>query len=469
MSLPYEVNETHDPKLESWIESANDPETDFPIQNLPLCAYIRNEHMEDGIDSGIGVRIGESVVDLCTLAGASLFAGITSDDGFSIDDDPFLQFLLMTSGPKFGSEVRKRLIDLLSVGTEDLRANKRLCTQAVIPVQDVEFLVPVEPADYTDFYASLYHATNVGSMFRPDNPILPNYKHIPIAYHGRASSIVPSGTDIRRPKGQTLPGATIDDGPPQFGPCKLLDYELEVGLFMGRANEMGEPVNIEDAEDHIFGMCLVNDWSARDMQKWEYQPLGPFLAKSFATTISPYIVTMEALAPFRTPAFKRDVGDPQPLPYLMSDQNEKAGGVDITLEVYLQSAQMRERSLSPIRLSQGSFKDMYWTIAQMVTHHTSNGCNLQSGDLLASGTVSGPTRDARGCLLELTWDGDPFANPPKVVPGTQRTPIELPTGEQRKFLADGDEIIVKGYCEREGFRRIGFGECRGTITPATPK
>ena len=465
--MPYEVNETHDPKLESWIESANDPETDFPIQNLPLCAYVRNEHMDSAMDNGIGIRIGDSVIDLCTIAGASLLAGITTDDGFSLDDDPFLQFLLLTSGPRVGSEIRKRLIELLSVGTADLRANKRLCEQAVIPVDEVEFLVPVESADYTDFYASLFHATNVGSMFRPDNPILPNYKHIPIAYHGRASSIVPSGTDIRRPRGQTLPGATLQDGPPQFGPCKLLDYELEVGLFIGRSNDMGEPVSMQDAEDHIFGMCLVNDWSARDMQKWEYQPLGPFLAKSFATTISPYIVTMEALAPFRTPALKRDAGDPQPLPYLTSDENDKAGGIDITLEVYLQSAQMRERSLSPIRLSQGSFKDMYWTIAQMVTHHTSNGCNLQPGDLLASGTISGPTRDARGCLLELTWDGDPFANPPTIVPGTQRTPIELPTGEQRKFLADGDEIILKGFCEREGFRRIGFGECRGIITPAT--
>jgi fumarylacetoacetase len=294
--------------------------------------------------------------------------------------------------------------------------------------------------------------------------LLPNYKHIPIAYHGRASTIVPSGTPIQRPSGQQAPAE--EGGSPTFGPCRMLDYELEMGFVVGRGRAMGETIPLGEAEDHVFGLCLVNDWSARDIQKWEYQPLGPFLAKNFATTVSPYIVTMEALAPFRTPAFKRPAGDPRPLPYLFSETNEALGGIDITVEAWLASKQMRDRGLSPIRLSRGSFKDMYWTIAQMLTHHASGGCAMQPGDLLASGTISGPSRDARGCLLELTWDGDPWATPPTVVPGTQRTPIELPTGEKRVFLADGDEVILKAYCEREGFRRIGFGECRGVIEPA---
>ena len=301
-------------------------------------------------------------------------------------------------------------------------------------------------------------------MFRPDNPLLPNYKHIPIGYHGRASSIVASGTPIKRPVGQQAPAE--EGGTPSFGPCKLLDYEMEMGVIVGRGNELGEPVSIEDAEDHMLGMCILNDWSARDLQKWEYVPLGPFLAKNFASTVSPYIVTMEALAPFRCAAQERDAGDPQPLAYMDSDANRKAGGIDIKVEVYLASAKMREQGIEPVHLSTGNFKDMYWTLAQMLTHHTVNGCNLQPGDLLGSGTISGTTRDARGSMLELTWDGDPFAEPPVLVPGTQRTPIVLPTGEERKFIADGDEVIMKAYCEREGYRRIGFGECRGIIEPA---
>ncbi|MEL7485009.1 MAG: fumarylacetoacetase, partial [Planctomycetota bacterium] len=316
---------------------------------------------------------------------------------------------------------------------------------------------------YTDFYASVYHATNVGSMFRPDNPLLPNYKWIPVGYHGRASSVVPSGTPIRRPSGQLSPAE--EGGAPSFGPCKLLDYELELGVVMGRGNELGETIPIAEAEDHILGVCLLNDWSARDMQKWEYVPLGPFLAKSFATSVSPYLVTMEALAPFRVPALRRPEGDPAPLPHLFDEHDQAHGGIDITLEVLLASKQMRDKGMEPIRLSKGSFKDMYWTISQMVTHHASNGCNMQPGDLLGSGTVSGPRRDSRGCLLELTWDGDPFAAEPKLVPGTQRTPIELPTGETRTFLGDHDEVILKGYCERDGYRRIGLGECRGAIEP----
>lgn len=318
--------------------------------------------------------------------------------------------------------------------------------------------------DYTDFYASVFHATNVGSMFRPDNPLLPNYKWIPVGYHGRASSVVPSGTPIRRPMGQLAP--VEEGGSPTYAPCKLLDYELELGVVVGRGNELGQTIPIGEAEDHILGVCLLNDWSARDMQKWEYQPLGPFLAKSFASSVSPYIVTMEALAPFRCPALARADGDPKPLPHLFDEGNQSQGGIDITLEVLIASKEMRDKGMEPVRLSKGSFKDMYWTIAQMLTHHASNGCNMQPGDLLGSGTISGPRRESRGCLLELTWDGDPFAEPAVVKPGSERTPIELPTGEKRTFLADGDEVILKGYCEREGYRRIGLGECRGIIEPA---
>jgi fumarylacetoacetase len=307
-------------------------------------------------------------------------------------------------------------------------------------------LLPAVICDYTDFYASIYHATNVGSMFRPDNPLLPNYKWLPIGYHGRASSIVPSGTAIHRPSGQIKPP---DAGKPIFGPSKRLDYELEVGVFIGDGNELGHPIPINEAEQHAFGFCLVNDWSARDIQAWEYQPLGPFLAKNFATTISPWIVTMEALAPYRTRSFQRPNGDPAPLPYLDGNDNRQHGGIDLNLEVLIATKKMRDENLAPHRISRGNFRDMYWTVAQFITHHASNGCNLQPGDLLASGTVSGPEKDSRGCLLEMTWGG--------------KEPLELPSGEKRAFVEDGDEIIMRGYCEREGAARIGFGECRGTI------
>lgn len=454
------IDETHDPKLESWVESANDPETDFPIQNLPLCEGADSEDR-----SGRGVRIGDFVLDLWELESEGLLEGIEGQDG------PFEELALSgydywkVEGADIPRQVRRRLVDLLRKDNPTLRDNKELRDRVLMPVDDFEFFTPcLKFGDYTDFYASLYHATSVGSMFRPDNPILPNYKHIPIGYHGRASSIVASGTDVRRPVGQQAPGE--DGGAPSFGPCKLLDYELEMGVVVGRGNDLGETIDIAEAEKHMLGLCLVNDWSARDLQKWEYQPLGPFLAKSFATTVSPYIVTMEALAPFRVPAFQRDAGDPQPLPYLSSEANSAAGGFDITLEVHLSSERMRKEGLGPVKISTGNFKDMYWTLAQMLTHHASNGCNMQPGDLLGSGTVSGKTKGSRGCLLELTWNGDAFASPPKLVPGTDRTPIVLPTGEERKFLADGDEVIIKGYCEREGFRRIGFGECRGIVTPA---
>jgi fumarylacetoacetase len=329
-------------------------------------------------------------------------------------------------------------------------ADQTVASECLVPISSVSFdRPPFIIGDYTDFYCSIFHATNVGSMFRPDNPLLPNYKYVPIGYHGRASSIVISGTDIRRPKGQNRSDA---EKPPVFIPCKNLDYEMELGFFVGKGNELGQPIPIGEAEDHIFGVCLVNDWSARDIQAWEYQPLGPFLAKNFATTISPYVVTMEALAPFRTKAFERDPDDPQPLEYLSDQQNQKFGGLDINLEVYIQTDKMRQQNIEPHLLSRSNTKDLYWTIGQMLTHHASNGCNLQTGDLMATGTVSGKEKHERGCMLELTWRGT--------------EPIELRSGEQRRFLEDGDEIIMRGYCEREGFRRIGLGECRGRILPA---
>ncbi|MEM7628445.1 MAG: fumarylacetoacetase [Planctomycetota bacterium] len=457
--MPYKIDETHDPSLESWVESANDPETDFPIQNLPLCVF--RPKGAYAADEGLGVRIGDKVIDLAVLS-----------ETFLDQDDQLSAAMLREWNPATSLKtknrrqfIRKRLSELLRSDVDELRKDKAACAAALVDASECLLALPAQCTDYTDFYASVFHATNVGSMFRPGNALLPNYKHIPIGYHGRASTVVESGTKIRRPVGQTAPAE--EGGTPGFGPSKLFDYELEMGLVLARGNEhLGSTIPIEEAEDHMLGLCLLNDWSARDFQKWEYQPLGPFLAKSFATSVSPYIVTMEALAPFRCPAFERPAGDPQPLPHLDSDHNRALGGFDITLEVHLASAQMRERGIAPIRLSKGNFKDMYWTFAQMLAHHASNGCLMQPGDLLGSGTVSGEAKDSRGCLLELTWNGDAFSDPPKLVPGTDRTAIELPTGEERKFLADGDEVILKGYCEREGYRRIGFGECRGIVTPA---
>lgn len=453
--MPYAIDETHDQNLKSWIESANDPKNDFPIQNLPWCQVFLEDDEEQFVVTGI--RIGNSLLLIDVLIHAGL-----------LDDAELGEFSVIESADELPfetrSKIRKQVSKLLRDDCPDLRDNAEVRQHAIMELDEEGLVLPFFPGDYTDFYASLYHATNVGSMFRPDNPLLPNYKHIPIGYHGRASSVVPSGTPIKRPVGQQAPAE--EGGSPSFGPCKLLDYEMEMGVVVGKGNELGEPVSIEDAEDHMLGLCILNDWSARDLQKWEYVPLGPFLAKNFASTVSPYIVTMEALAPFRCEAQERDAGDPQPLAYMDSDANRKAGGIDITVEVHIASAKMREQGMDPVHLSTANFKDMYWTLAQMLTHHTVNGCNLQSGDLLGSGTISGTTRGARGSMLELTWDGDPFSNPPVVVPGTQRTPIVLPTGEERKFIADGDEIIMKAYCEREGFRRIGFGECRGIIEPA---
>lgn len=442
--MTFEINETHDPNLKSWIESANDPNTDFPIQNLPFCHFQqtgRRTHF-----SQLGIRIGDFLLDIADIYDLDVFSPLKDEyeEEFQLHDlNDFAAF----ATPQMLTSVRHFLISILSEKADE--QTRKIIERKLIPISDAYFTQPFEIGDYTDFYCSIFHATNVGAMFRPDNPLLPNYKYIPIGYHGRASSIVVSETDIKRPKGQNR---TDQDAPPVFIPCKNLDYEMEVGFFVGRGNNLGESIPIENAEEHIFGLCLVNDWSARDIQAWEYQPLGPFLAKNFATTISPFVVTMEALAPFRVPAFEREEGDPQPLDYLNGEQNQKFGGIDLKLEVYIQTEKMRAENVEPFMLSRSNMKDLYWTIGQMLTHHASNGCNLQSGDLMATGTVSGREKSERGCLLELTWRG--------------KEPIQLPNGEERRFLEDGDEIIMKGFCEREGFRRIGFGECRGRILPA---
>jgi fumarylacetoacetase len=428
------VNDTHDPALRSWVESANLPGTDFPIQNLPLGIFKRRD-TEDA--AGIGVAIGDQILSLRRTVDLGLIDGISSPMREACGKAALNA--VMALGNEEMGRLRRQLSSILRAGGS--AADARL----LVPMADVELQVPARIGDYTDFYASVFHATNVGRLFRPDNPLLPNYKYVPIAYHGRSSSIVITGAPVYRPSGQVKGPA----GTPVVQATDRLDYEAEVGCFAGPGNARGQPISRGDADRHIFGLCLVNDWSARDIQAWEYQPLGPFLSKSFATTVSPWIVTQEALAPFRCPAFARPQDDPPPLEYLSSSADRAAGGYDVTVEVFLRSEQMRRRALPAVRLSQTSLRHAYWTLAQMVTHQTSNGCNLVPGDLLASGTLSGPDKTSVGCLLELTNGG--------------AAPIELPTGERRAFLVDGDEVVMRGRCERAGYVGIGFGDCAGIV------
>jgi fumarylacetoacetase len=440
------LDDTHDPALRSWVVSADPAATDFPIQNLPLgvCTHARDD------DRRVCTAIGDAVLDLRACAEAGLFTGSLGDVGEACRHDSLNA--LMGLGRDALRALRAQVSRWLRAdasGGSDLRARLE---PWLLPLDETRLQVPAAVGDYTDFYASVFHATNVGSMFRPDEPLLPNYKYVPIGYHGRASSIVVSGTPVRRPAGQLKPDDAME---PVFAPSRRLDYELEVGAWVGRGNALGAPIALGDAEAHLVGLSLVNDWSARDIQQWEYQPLGPFLAKSFATSVSPWVVTLDALEPFRVPAFARPAGDPDPLPYLDSPANRAGGGIDVRLEVRLSSARMRADRTPPVVLSRSSLRHLYWTFAQLLAHHASNGCNLRPGDLLASGTVSGPTRDSRGCLLELTWRGS--------------EPLTLPTGEIRRFLEDGDEVTLHGACEKTGAARIGFGTCRGTVVhdPAT--
>ena len=426
-------------RINSWVDGANDPDGDFPIENLPFGVI---EHPGEA-EPRIAVAIGEAVLDLRATIEHGLLPGLGEDAAKALSATSLNAFAGL--GRETTRSVRARLTTILSDAADDLRTSADL-GRLLRPASEVGMLMPFGIGDYTDFYASEHHASNVGAMFRPDgDALLPNWKHLPVGYHGRASSVIQSGRNVRRPHGQTV---GPDGPPPSHGPVRLLDYELEVGFFTGAPSELGSPVPIHRALDHVFGLVLVNDWSARDVQKWEYQPLGPFNAKNFATTISPWVITLDALQPFMIPGPDRKEEDPVNLDYLRWSDDV---AVDLELEVLIRSATMRDRGMPGHRISLGNYRDMYWTISQMVAHHTSTGCNLRPGDMMASGTVSGPTEDSRGCLLEMTWRG--------------QNPISLPDGTERKFLQDGDEVIIRGCCRREGLR-IGFGECTGVVTPA---
>jgi fumarylacetoacetase len=421
--------------LRSWVTSANDSTTGFPLENLPYGVF------RNGNRNAIGVAIGEQVLDLGGCARQGLLQELSAEAREACSQETLNA--LMSLGPESWSSVRRQITALLDA--DQAGGETQAKVQGLLsPMQETEMQLPAEIGDYTDFYASIHHATRVGRLFRPDNPLLPNYKYVPIGYHGRASSIVVTGTDVRRPSGQTKsPSATV----PGFGLSHSMDYELEVGMFVGPGNALGEPIPLGEAEAHIFGLCLLNDWSARDIQSWEYQPLGPFLAKSFATTISPWVVPLEALAPYRVPIADRPHGDPQPLPYLAAKDSAQAG-IDLILEVLIQSKKMRKQRIPAVQLSKGNLCDLYWSLGQLLTHHASNGCNLRPGDLIATGTISGPEGGSEGCLLEMKH---------------RSQPVTLPTGEIRTFLENGDEVILRGHCARPGLPRIGFGDCIGKI------
>ena len=425
--------------LRSWIPSADDPLGDFPIQNLPLGVFTSGDSRDR---PGIGAAIGDRILDLRRCSEAGLLRSLPTNVAEACRFESLNP--LMALGRQAGFDVRRVLGELLRAGRS--AAARTGTERCLLPAADIQMLMPAVIGDYTDFYASLHHARNVGALLRPDAPLVPNYPFIPIAYHGRASSIVISDTDVRRPTGQVKDKTAAT---PRMAPTSALDYEAEVGFFIGGENPLGTPVAISAAESRLFGVCLVNDWSARDMQAWESQPLGPFLSKSFATTISPWVVLMDALEPFRSPAPARPTDHPPPLPHLDSRGNRDRGGIDLTLTVAIVSDAMRRAGHAPFVLGRTELGDHYWTAAQMVTHHASNGCNLRPADLLASGTVSGPAPGQHGCLLELTRRGT--------------APVALPTGEMRAYLVDEDEVILRGSCEREGHARIGFGACRGRI------
>ncbi|HYB65928.1 MAG TPA: fumarylacetoacetase [Steroidobacteraceae bacterium] len=434
------VDATHDPQLASWVASANAAESDFPIQNLPFAVFRRAGNPEPFRG---GVAIGAEILDLGALAAARPFDGLAAE-ALAAAALPALN-ALMGAGREAAAALRQALSAALRAGSP-LEPRLR---GLLVPQGGAEYALAADVGDYTDFYASIHHATAVGRLFRPDNPLLPNYKWVPIAYHGRASSLRVSGFDVVRPSGQVLPTGAAQ---PTLAATRRLDYELEVGVFIGRGNALGARVPLGEAESHVFGLCLLNDWSARDIQSWEYQPLGPFLAKNFATTVSPWVVTLDALAPFRAP-WARPPGEPAPLPYLDDAEVRRAGGFDLELEVWLDSSRMRAAGIAPQRLSHSNFRDSWWTVSQMVTHHTVNGCNLEPGDLLGSGTQSGPTPAEAGSLLELSGGG--------------KRAITLEGGEQRTFLEDGDRVTFRARCERPPFRRIGFGELTGSVLPAT--
>jgi len=435
------LNTTHDPALRSWLDSANRPGGDFPVQNLPFGVF-RRAHSNEPFRCG--VAIGDQILDLGAAHAARLLSGSAGEALAACRHSSLNE--LMGLGEGAWSTLRAALSRLLRADTQPPATVR----EALVAQADAELTVPAHIGDYTDFYASIHHATAVGRLFRPDNPLLPNYKWVPIGYHGRSSSIGVSGQTFRRPAGQISPPGSER---PVLQPTRRLDYELEVGIFIGTGNPAGVPIALEAAERHVFGLCLLNDWSARDIQAWEYQPLGPFLAKNFATTLSPWVVTLEALAPYRLP-WTRVAEDPQPLAYLEGADLRRAGALDLQLEVWIQTEAMRSAGSGPHRLSHTTFKHSYWSMSQLIAHHTVNGCNLQPGDLLGSGTQSGPTPAEAGSLLELTLGG--------------KQPLTLGGGESRTFLADGDCVILRGWCEKDGYARVGFGEAAGTVLPAAP-
>lgn len=433
--MSFEIDETHDPARTSWVESANG-HPEFPIQNLPLGVF-----SVDGRKRG-GAAIGDKIVDLAALATSGLLQGAAGSAATAASGEALNPLLALGAPPR--RALRRRLSSLL-------------CDAATRPVvggflhdaADCELHLPALIGDYTDFYAGIHHATNLGRLLRPDTPLLPNYKHVPIGYHARASSVRPSGAPIRRPRGQLK---AADAEAPVFAPCRSLDYELEMGVWIGPGNALGAPIPISEAADHVAGLCLLNDWSARDIQAWEYQPLGPFLAKSFLTTVSPWIVTAEALAPFRLPQPPRPRGDPRPLPYLLDEADQGHGSFAVTLEVFLTTARMRDAGLAPHRLSRSAASHMYWTVGQMLAHHSSNGCDLNPGDLFGTGTISAPDEAGLGSLMEITCNG--------------ARPITLPSGETRAFLEEGDRIALSGHFAADGFVGIGFGPCAGVVQAA---
>ena len=432
------LDETHDPAQRSWVASANSPGSDFPLQNLPYAVFRPSGPAQAWRG---GVAIGDRILDLAGLAGTGLLQGLAARALQAASGETLNA--LMALGPEAWHALRLALSCALRDGAPDA---ERL-TPLLLAQDAVEYTLPARVGDYTDFYTSIHHATNAGRLFRPDQPLLPNYKWVPIGYHGRSSTLRISGQGVRRPRGQFLKAGNSE---PCVGPSRQLDLELEVGIFIGPGNEAGTPIPMAEAPNHIFGLCLLNDWSARDLQAWEYQPLGPFLAKNFATTLSPWIVTQEALLPYRVP-MERPPGDPHPLPYLDNENDRRQGGYDIVLQADLQTEQMRQASLEAFTLCRSNYRHAYWSAAQLVAHHTVNGCSLRPGDLFGSGTLSGPEPSQAAALLEITHGG--------------KRPLSLPGGELRTYLEDGDTVTLSAYCENPGKARIGFGSCRGTVVP----
>jgi fumarylacetoacetase len=436
------IDATHDPRRLSFVESAN-RHPDFPIQNLPFVVFSKAAGTPRG-----GVAIGEEIFDLGQAWAAGLFYGVAATAAEAASGPELNALFALGARPR--QALRHALSDLLAADGPARTRIEPMRPVLLHKMADCRLHLPARIGDYTDFFAGIHHATNAGRLLRPDNPLYPNYKHMPIGYHGRASSVVVSGAFIPRPSGQRKRGSETE---PTFGPARYLDYELELGFFIGPGNWRGVPIPIAHAEEHIAGFCLLNDWSARDIQAWEFQPLGPFLAKSFATTISPFVVTPEALAPFRIPQVERAEGDPHLLDYLRSTGREDA--FDITLEVLIHTAGLKAEGKPPQRLGRSNARHLYWTVSQMIAHHACGGCNLEPGDLIGTGTISAPTADGLGSLLELTEGG--------------RKPVTLASGETRRFLEDGDEVIMRASCAREGFVPIGFGECRDTVVSITSR